>query len=130
MIEAIKDMFLDFPMGTILAGCFTLIVLFIIFIIVDISLSTSKQIEVVVIEKSYTPESTGVGIATGTTSSGNVGTGVVVTSESEKFILIVQDNFGDVFSKEVNAKNYSTVKPGDKIMISIRIGWISKMRYA
>ena len=124
------DIITDWPAGTIISIFIFLLIAIVVLFVLDVALGTSQQIEVTVIEKTYTPSSTSVGVVTGTTSNGNTGSGVVVTSTSEKYTLIVEDITGDVFSTKVDAKIYALAEKDKKIIITIIIGWLTKNRYA
>lgn len=96
---------------------------------VDYAMGETRQIEVVVIEKVYTPAKTGVGVGSGITTDGKIGTGIVTVSESEDYILIVKTDENEVFSKSVDAKTYADAKEGERLTLSFRFGGFTKTRY-
>lgn len=104
------------------------VVLGLIFFGADYISGRTETISVTVMEKSYSPAKFSSGIATGVTSTGGVGTGVVFTSQNEKCVLVVKDSKGEVFSHETDVSTFANVNKGDKINIDIRIGGISKCR--
>jgi hypothetical protein len=124
-MEFIKDTYLDWPVGTLVMSFLTLVVLLLLLYItitaVDYFGSKTEILHVTVIEKSCSASSTGVGVGPSFSSSGNVGSTVVVTSNPEKFILFLkgQDRSFDI---EVSRDYWLERNKGDELDIEVRIG--------
>ena len=120
MVEMIKDLATDWPMGTIIFILVLIVLLGVLFFILDYVLGTTVQRSGIVIEKSYTASSTGTGIGPSTGGSGGVA--VVVTSNPEKYILFVREVTGNVDKVEVDMETWLQNKVGDKHVYHVRIG--------
>ena len=132
MFEFISDLWSDGIGGILFLILLFILSLFLLGFValgVDWVLGHDQQLSVIVMEKAYSPATSGSGIATGVTSNGRVGTGVVFTSSNEKFVLIVKDDAGEVFSREVEPSVYASANKRDRINITVRIGRFSDIRY-
>lgn len=132
MCQMIGDMFrygiINGVVGVLILLVVTTLILGLILSIVDWTLGKTETISVTVIEKLYSPAKSGTGIVTGVTSSCGFGTGVVFTSEHEKYVLIVKDSIGKVFSHKTDACTFANINKGEVIKIDVRIGGITKER--
>jgi hypothetical protein len=132
MFDFISEMWSDGPMGIVLLVLLFILVLFLLGMVAlgaDYIFGHDQQLSVIVVEKTYSPASYGSGIATGVTGNGQVGTGVVFTSSPEKFVLLVKDDAGEVFSHEVEPAIYASANKRDRIDITVRIGRFSNSRF-
>ena len=128
----ILEMLTDWPLGTLLGILVTVCIVFVIgftilllFFIVDQSLGHNEIREGIVIEKSYTPSSTGTGV--GPSIGGSGGVAVVVTSTSAKYILFVRLENESIDEVHVDREEWLETNKGERFMYSVKIGRFSKM---
>jgi hypothetical protein len=108
----IREMFKDMPIASTLIAIFFL---FFILFLIDGLASKPESFYGSVIDRNYKAEINGTGVGYGMTSSGKGG--VIVTSEhqSEKFLLMVKTEKGDVVTVECEPELYYEKQAGQKI---------------
>jgi len=121
------EMFEDMPIVmTILA---VLLLGFVLFC-VDGFTTKSVLFTATVIDKKYSAESTSVGTGTAVTSGGHVGVVTTVNTEPEKFLLIVKNESGKIYTADCSPELYYQKEIGNKIDCSFSIGRITGMCWA
>lgn len=120
--EDIKDAFKEMP---ILSTLIMLIVFFLLFILVDIIFSNDMPFSGIVIDKHYKSKNTSIG--TGIVNTQN-GSGVVTTVETdpEKFLIMVKDKQGKIYTADCDATTYYNKSKGDVLFCHHSIGYFSK----
>ena len=95
-----------------------------VFIVFDYVLGHDEVRNGVVSEKSYIPSSSGMGVGPSIDGNGGVsgGVSIVTTYTSEKYILFIIKDNGEV--KKFNTNEYTWLKyeRGDKIKYKVRVG--------
>jgi len=70
-----------------------------------------KEVKMIVVGKEYSPSITATGIGTNGA--------VTVVSDSEKFILFVRNEKGEIRNKEVSKEEYFSVEKGDSVSVNV-----------
>lgn len=97
-------------------------ILFIVFTIFDQILAVEGGVyQGVVLERDFTPESTHTGVGPAIGGRGG-GVAVTVSSESEKWVLIVKLDNGTVEPIETSKENWVKYQKGDKVAVEYTKG--------
>ena len=104
----------------ILFSAIGIIILIIVLSVMDYTLGTDKAMTGIVIDKAYTASSTNTGV--GPAVGGNGGVAVVVTSTPEEYTLFVKQDNGEVSKISVDGNKWLSLKAGDKVNYTVRIG--------
>jgi hypothetical protein len=112
----------------IVFGLFGLLAFSLVALAVDYVGGETVWYEVEVVDRVYRPSSTGVGVGTGTSSSGGSGSVVVVTSEPERWSLVVSR--GDkVEARRVSPREWANASQGQRIRLPYRRGLTGVLLY-
>ena len=127
MREIIREMFREMPIAII-----TLLVLIclIVFILIDGLASYPESFNGVVLDKHYKSETNSTGTGYGTTSNGKGG--VIVTShhESEKFLLMVKVEGGEVVTVQCEPEIYYKKELGNEIQCNAYKGFFTGLTWS
>jgi hypothetical protein len=119
----IREIFEENPIsGSIISILF----LGIIFLLVDVFFSVPESFNGIVIDKHYKQEINTTGTGYGMTNNGQ--SGVIMTSqhESEKFLLMVKTESGQIFTVECSPELYYEKKLNQKINCNSYKGYFTK----
>jgi len=118
--EFLVEILTDWPYGTIIVLVSSLVIITVLVLIADQFCGKYVTRSGVVIEKSYTPSSTGTGV--GPSIGGSGGVAVVVTSSSETYTLFIERNNGEIDNHETDRDTWLRAKVGDKITYRVWVG--------
>lgn len=121
-----RELFEDMP---IITSIITLLFLFIIFVIVDIIFVKPEPFTGIVVDKHYKAETTG----TGTGYVYGSGNGMVITTtthESEKFLIMVRTESGQVVTVDGTATVYYEKEIGQNIDCFAYKGLITNLTWS
>lgn len=119
------DNLIDYILGTLIF----LVLAAIFFTIADKILGTTHSESFIVVEKTYTPSTTGTGVGPSYSGGSGSGVAVVITQNPEKYTLILQ-TYSDITPIEVGRKEWAATKIGDKITIPVTVGkWTEQMYF-
>lgn len=95
---------------------------FIAFIIVDVFCGNFVYYNGTVIDKHYEPEQTSSGVGSAIATNGQVGIVSTFDHESEKFLLMVKKQNGEIVTTESEPEIYYQKKIGDVVVCKAYIG--------
>ncbi|ESU28381.1 hypothetical protein FLJC2902T_17340 [Flavobacterium limnosediminis JC2902] len=119
-------MFREVP---ILATFFLLLILSVIYIGIDGALSYPKYDSGIIIDKHYVAESNSTGTGVGMTSNGKMGVVVTSNHESEKYLLTVKTNKGEIVTVKCEPKLFYRKKLNENLDFRIQTGCFSKSNW-
>lgn len=118
MIDLIKFMAKDWPVGPAVLAFILFVISAVVFVTLDHVLGCDKMMSGIVVEKSYTPATTGTGVGP---SIGGKGMSVVVVSTGERYVLFIRMPDGDTDTVGVDRGSWIDAKIGDTYTYAKRI---------